>query len=182
MKKLKLFILITLLGVVLSIPSASANEEERNPDLCYNTDWPKHENFSTTRGQTVIYETPSEYKLTSTNLACVVATELITRASKVPARMTVGLVSTDGRQGFIVKWDRDESIFVIMETIISPKEYRGTGTFTVYPDPLERISNIITSTRFPKEHELPLHVRHKLRRNTMNTSVFQLRKLINKTR
>ena len=91
----------------------------------------------------------------------------------MPDRMLVGLAREDGRQAFFARWAIRGS-FTLVEVTIPENEYTGLGLFTVYPQPLSRIKEIITTKRFPTQEELPVHLRHKFKINNVSTSIFQI--------
>jgi hypothetical protein len=171
----KIFLsLILLLATTLQVALA----DEPNPNLCFNTNWPVHKYIHAKSGEASIYEVPDSYTITSTNLACVIASEFVSQAKTMPNRMLVGLVSSDGRQAFLARWDLTADYFTFIEVTIDRQEYLGQGTFTTYPQPLKRIKDIITSTKFPTKNELPAHLKHKLKANNFNASVFQVKGLL----
>jgi len=171
--------LIKLILLLIIFPSFVIPEEVQNYNPCYSNNWETIRSVSKTGHQVVIYKTPNNYSITATNASCVSVKEFLSSTNNLPQKMIVGLISEDGRNAFLTKWSVKENYLMLIEVSIPPNEYIGEGSFTMYPDPLKRIKDIMLAKKLPTSESLPLHLRNKFKTNYIETSVFQLKAILN---
>lgn len=165
-----------LLSVLIFLAPTLAYAE--GADQCVNPNWNTVEYTHEVRGEVKLFITPLNYKITATNLACIIAIEVLKRVDNMPSKMTLGLVSIDYRNTFMVQWSFPEDRFTIIEASIPPREYRTVGIFTMYPEPLSRIKEVMIVKRMPRMDELPAYLQHNFKTNYVPTTLMQIRKLV----
>jgi len=147
---------------------------------CYNkVDWETSQYSHKSRGEVILYKVPTNYDISPTNLACITVLALIELRKNVPNSMVVGLITEDFRQAFIVKWSIADNMFVLLEVYIPENQISSQSKFTVYPNPLKRIRELMVVSRFPTPDELPPQFKKKFKTNYMVTSVSHMKSLFN---
>jgi len=166
-------LIILLLSLYLLPAAALANENQ-----CFNADWPVTSYTHKSRGEVIIYRTPETYNITSTNLACVAAIQVVEHRKKMPKKMLVGLISQDYRRAFLAQWSFSDDRFVIIEVNIPSTEYKVNGVFITFPEPLARLREMMVVEKFPKVEDLPTHLQHKYKINYLPTTLMQLKSIV----
>jgi len=174
---LKLFYIL----ILLANTALAETENESNSNRCFNKSWERYESVHDQRGTTIAYGLPEGYEITSTNVACIVSIELLRRVDQLPDKAVIALINKDFRSGYLVKWSIKENVFLLVEVHLTSMSAFGKGTFITYPNPLERLREVMLTKRFPKKEELPLRQQHKFRINYVPTSTMDLAKILNKT-
>jgi hypothetical protein len=165
-----------LLSVLVLLPCLAIAKED--PNKCYNPEWEVRETVHPTRGKVVLYVPPADYYLTSTNLACITAIQVLRHRNKMPPKMLVGLISKDLRQAFLAQWSFKRNRFTIFEAKIPIGTSEALGTFISFPEPLYRLREIMTVRKFPTKEELPIHLQDKYKLNYVHTSREQLKRVL----
>lgn len=133
--------------------------------------------YKSSRGeQVVMYKVEETLATSATDLACILGTEFLKRVQDFPDKIIIGI--TSGSSLMLVKWNIKEDFILLIEVTIPAGEYRGTGVFTKYPQPLERIKEIMTNKPFPKKEELSPHLRLKFKQNLVQVSKKTLENLM----
>lgn len=167
--------LIKLTLLLFLLPSFARPED---PNICYNPTWQTIRKLTDKNQLVVIYKVPTDYSITATNLSCVLVKEFLSSTNNLPTQAVVGLISEDGRSAFLAKWSMKEDYLMFIEAHIAPLEYTTEGLFTIYPQPLQRIKDIMLAKKLPMPEDLPLCVRNKFKTNYVETSIFQLKALL----
>ena len=177
----KLSKIFLLLLVVLAIQALLPVSAALGQEGCYNIDWPISKYSHATRGDVVLYKVPSAYTISPTNLSCITILEVLDRRVNMPDKLTVGLVSEDYREAFLIKWDLNNSRLILIEAHIPASANVTNGKFTIYPDPLKRIRELLLVKQFPVVDDLPPHLRIEFKTNYVNISTSSLEALFNNT-
>jgi hypothetical protein len=146
---------------------------------CYDSSWLKSEYTHPKRGDVSLYLVPDNYDISPTNLACVTIVSLLERRSNVPNKMITGLITEDFKKAFIVKWSIKQNTLVLLEIDIPDLFDSWEGKFTIYPEPLKRLKELMIVRRFPTPKQLPPHLRNKFKTNFMVSSSSSLESLFN---
>lgn len=184
MKKLIIALLVSVLPFFwyhfIVCPSPALAQD--NPNQCYNVGWKTVEYVHPVRGKTFIYLSPPSYRITATNLACTTAVQVLRHRKSMPSKMMVGIISEDYRQAFIAQWSFETDRFTIFEINIPPHEFRTQGMFMSFPEPLQRLKEVMAVRRFPQQNDLPPHLQHKFKSNYVPATVMQLRSIVEERR
>ena len=175
---LKHIVPILFLALILWLLSPYIATGQEN-NKCYDSSWEVSVYSHKTRGEVVLYLVPIGYKITPTNLACISVLEVIKRRKNMPNKLTVGLISKDYTEAFLIKWDLKNNRFILIETHTTTK-YSTEGKFVVYPNPLKRLKEVLLVKRFPTPDQLPAHLRKKFKTNILTSTSSQLKALFNR--
>lgn len=156
----------SLILFLLLLPSLAQAD-----NTCFDPAWKQVRYESEKRGTTIFYITPEGYKATATNLACIFGIEFLQQVHNLPERATVGLMSEDYRSLHLIQWNLKDDYLLFLESDIPKNMVSWSGTYTKYPEALERIKEILVNKPFPKPHELPRTIASKIKTNYVNSSI-----------
>ena len=129
------------------------------------------------RGKVYIYLVPETYKITVTDISCVIGYKFLDMVDQLPNRFVIGIMSKDFKQAHIIQWDLNKNIFITLD--VSGVDITGpyNGIFTIYPEPLKRIKDIFINNKFPQKEQISIEYRKIFKQNYINASYVDLWKI-----
>lgn len=146
--------------------------------LCNESNWPVTHKTTKKGTEVFIHELADNQQLTPSGLACVVGLVFFDLVDKLPNKAVIVVVNKEHSSGYIIKWDLVDKFFLLIDIQTSESTGIGKGSYTKYPDPLNRIKEILINKPFPNVEDLSLLHRRKVETNYFFTNVLRLNMLL----
>lgn len=174
---IQLVLLVSLcFGEDYTSPGLPSNISSKE-DQCINPNWIIKTYTNESRGEVILYKTPSNYVPTVTNLACITAKEFLSRVNNMPTKAVVGIISKDYTRGTFIQWNLKNDYMLLAD--IDTNDNGGLGKFIYYPEPLTRIKEILTNKPFPKVENMSEYLKAKVKSNIVKATSEDLKALFN---